>query len=58
MIKPLPLSKIQKKVIIFGASGFVGSYLLTELLNNEDYEEVIVAVQRDALKIRFLSSQF
>ena len=40
-----------KKSIIFGASGFVGSYLLTELLNNEDYDEVI-AVVRKKLNIR------
>jgi Predicted nucleoside-diphosphate-sugar epimerases len=36
-----------KKAILFGASGFVGSYLLKELLNNPDYEEVIVVVRRD-----------
>ena len=36
-----------KKAIIFGASGFVGSYLLTELLNNPDYEEVIAVVRKD-----------
>ena len=40
-----------KKAIIFGASGFVGSYLLTELLNNSDYEEVTVVVRKD-LNIR------
>ena len=36
-----------KKAIIFGASGFVGSQLLTELLNNSDYEKVIVVVRKD-----------
>ena len=40
-----------RKAIIFGASGFVGSYLLTELLNNSDYEEVTVVVRKD-LNIR------
>ncbi|WP_316803169.1 oxidoreductase [Pedobacter nototheniae] len=36
-----------KKAIIFGASGFIGSYLLTELLNNPDYEQVTVVVRKD-----------
>jgi hypothetical protein len=40
-----------RKAIIFGASGFVGSYLLTELLNNSDYEEVTIVVRKD-LNIR------
>ena len=36
-----------KKAVLFGASGFVGSYLLNELLDNIDYEEVIVVVRKD-----------
>lgn len=35
-----------KKAILFGASGFVGSYLLHELLNNSDYEQVIIVVRK------------
>jgi len=35
-----------KKAILFGSSGFVGSYLLNELLNNTDYEQVIVVVRK------------
>jgi uncharacterized protein YbjT (DUF2867 family) len=35
-----------KKAIIFGSSGFVGSYLLDELLNNSDYEQVTIVVRR------------
>ncbi|MBW7459137.1 NAD(P)H-binding protein [Paenibacillus sepulcri] len=36
-----------KKAIIFGATGFVGSYLLDELLNNADYEQVTAVVRRN-----------
>ncbi len=36
-----------KKAIVFGASGFVGSYLLRELLDSPDYEEVIAVVRRE-----------
>jgi uncharacterized protein YbjT (DUF2867 family) len=36
-----------KKAILFGSSGFVGSYLLEELLNNIDYEQVIVVVRKE-----------
>jgi thioester reductase-like protein len=36
-----------KKAVLFGASGFVGTYLLNELLNNSDYEEVIIVVRKD-----------
>ena len=36
-----------KKAIIFGASGFVGSYLLSELLNTPDYTQVIAVVRRE-----------
>ncbi len=35
-----------KKAILFGASGFIGSYLLTELLGSERYSEVIVVVRK------------
>ena len=35
-----------KKAILFGASGFVGSYLLNDLLNNSDYEQVTVVVRK------------
>jgi uncharacterized protein YbjT (DUF2867 family) len=36
-----------KKAILFGASGFVGSCLLADLLNNPDYSEVTVVVRKD-----------
>ncbi len=35
-----------KKAIIFGASGFVGSQLLLELLNHSDYKEVYAVVRK------------
>ena len=35
-----------KKAILFGASGFVGSYLLTNLLENELYSEVTIVVRK------------
>jgi uncharacterized protein YbjT (DUF2867 family) len=35
-----------KKAILLGASGFVGSYLLSELLNNSDYSQVTVIVRK------------
>ena len=34
-----------KKAILFGASGFIGSHLLQELLNNNDYEHVTIVVR-------------
>ena len=37
----------QKKAILFGASGFIGSYLLEGLLNDPDYEEVTIVVRKD-----------
>ena len=40
-----------KTAILFGASGFVGSYLLKDLLKDDDYSKVIVVV-RKALDIR------
>ena len=36
-----------KKAILFGATGFVGSNLLNELLNNSDYDSVSIVVRRD-----------
>lgn len=39
-----------KRAIVFGASGFVGSHLLSELLNNSDYGQVI-AIARKSLSI-------
>lgn len=36
-----------KKAILFGASGFIGSYLLDELLNNADYGQVTIVVRKD-----------
>ncbi|WAC15328.1 NAD(P)H-binding protein [Dyadobacter pollutisoli] len=35
-----------KKAILFGASGFVGSYLLEGLLNDPDYSQVTVVVRK------------
>lgn len=35
-----------KRAIIFGASGFIGSYLLEGLLNNPDYAQVTVVVRK------------
>ena len=35
-----------KKAIVFGSSGFIGSYLLSELLNNDAYEQVIILVRK------------
>jgi uncharacterized protein YbjT (DUF2867 family) len=35
-----------KKAILFGASGFIGGYLLDELLNNPEYEQVTVVVRK------------
>ena len=37
-----------KKAILFGASGFVGSNLLHQLLNNPDYEKVTIVVRKDS----------
>ncbi len=36
-----------KKAILFGASGLIGSYLLSDLLSNEDYEIVTVVVRKN-----------
>lgn len=35
-----------KKAILFGASGFIGSHLLQELLNSDDYEQVTIVVRK------------
>lgn len=37
----------QKKAILFGANGFIGSYLLHELLNSPDYSHVTVVVRKE-----------
>jgi len=37
----------QKKAILFGASGFIGSYLLDELLNSTDYSQVTAVVRKE-----------
>src|SRR5271154_1059919 len=39
-----------KRAIVFGSSGFVGSHLLSELLNRSDYGQV-TAVARKSLNI-------
>ncbi|MGO8815887.1 MAG: NAD-dependent epimerase/dehydratase family protein [Terriglobia bacterium] len=39
-----------KRALVFGSSGFVGSHLLSELLNGPDYGQV-TAVTRKSLKI-------
>jgi uncharacterized protein YbjT (DUF2867 family) len=36
-----------KKAIVYGASGLVGSYILETLLNNANYEQVIIVVRKD-----------
>ena len=36
-----------KKAIIFGASGFVGNYILEGLLNDPDYDQVTVVVRKN-----------
>jgi uncharacterized protein YbjT (DUF2867 family) len=35
-----------KKALIFGATGFIGSYLLLDLLNNPEYEQVTIVVRK------------
>lgn len=37
-----------KKAVLFGASGFIGSYLLADLLNDADYAQVTIVVRKDA----------
>ena len=41
---PLPLS--MKSAILFGASGLVGSSLLTQLLDNPAYDKIIIVVRK------------
>lgn len=36
-----------KKAIVFGASGFVGSNLLNELLSDEHYEQITIVVRKN-----------
>jgi len=36
-----------KTAILFGATGFIGSHLLHELLNNEIYEKITIVVRKD-----------
>ena len=36
-----------KKAILFGASGFIGSYFPDELLNNSGYEQVTIVVRKN-----------
>lgn len=36
-----------KKAILIGASGFIGSYLLEELLDSSDYQQIIVVVRKE-----------
>lgn len=36
-----------KKAIVYGASGLVGSYILESLLNDTNYEQVIIVVRID-----------
>ena len=43
-------SRQMKRALVFGSSGFVGSHLLSELLNSPDYGQV-TAVARKSLKI-------
>ncbi len=38
---------MMKKAIVYGASGLVGSYILETLLNNVNYEQVIIVVRKD-----------
>ncbi|MEP6805382.1 MAG: oxidoreductase [Flavobacterium sp.] len=36
-----------KKAIVYGASGLVGSHIVETLLNNADYEQVIIVVRKE-----------
>ena len=36
-----------KKALVFGATGFVGSMLLRDLLASPDYDRVTIVVRRD-----------
>lgn len=35
-----------KQALLFGASGFIGAFLLTDLLDNADYEQVTIVVRK------------
>ena len=37
----------KKKAVLFGASGFIGSFLLEGLLNDPDYDQVTIVVRKD-----------
>ena len=51
-----------KKAIIYGASGLVGSHILKLLLNDNNYEQVIIVVRKDLgirhSKLKFLTGDF
>jgi len=51
-----------KKAVLFGASGFIGSYLLDELLNNSDYGQVSIVVRKNLNinhpKLKILTGSF
>jgi len=51
-----------KKAILFGASGFVGSYLLNDLLQSDIYDEVTIVVRKPLNiqhpKLRMLLSDY
>jgi uncharacterized protein YbjT (DUF2867 family) len=51
-----------KKAILFGASGFVGSYLLNDLLHSDFYDEVTIVVRKPLPiqhpKLRMLLSDY
>lgn len=36
-----------KKAIVYGASGLVGSYILERLLENTNYEQILIVVRKD-----------
>ncbi len=38
-----------KKAIVFGASGFIGSYLVEALLNNDQYDKVTIVVRKNSI---------
>ena len=51
-----------KKAILYGASGLVGFYILENLLNNANYEQVIIVVRKELniqhLKLKTLIGDF
>lgn len=40
-------SMTMKKAVVFGSTGFVGAYVLQELLSSPDYEQVIAVARKD-----------